>query len=101
MTRPTNNYAFIDSQNIHLGFQRLGWKLDWCRFRVYLREKYGVGTAYLFIGYLPENQELYRSLQRERVRAHLQADPSDQRREGEGQRRRRARAPSDDRIREL
>lgn len=63
MTKELTNSAFIDSQNIHLGIQRLGWKLDWRRFRVYLKEKYAVRTAYLFIGYLPENQGLYRALQ--------------------------------------
>ena len=41
----------------------MGWKLDFKRFRIYLTEKYGVSKAYLFIGYLAENQELYRSLQ--------------------------------------
>jgi len=34
------------------------------RLRVYLEEKYAVGTTYLFLGYLPEQQNLYRSLQR-------------------------------------
>jgi len=29
-----------------------------------LREKYSVGIAYLFIGYIPENQDLYDSLQK-------------------------------------
>lgn len=57
------NYAFIDSQNLNLGIQDLGWKLDFKRFRVYLKEKYFVKKAYLFIGYLPENQGLYRSFQ--------------------------------------
>lgn len=62
-TTPATNYAFIDSQNVNLGFQALGWKLDWRRFRVYLAEKYGVQKAFLFIGYIPENQQLYTSLQ--------------------------------------
>jgi uncharacterized LabA/DUF88 family protein len=57
------NYAFIDSQNLNLGIQRLGWKLDFQRFRIYLKEKYKVCKAYLFIGYIPENQDLYKSLQ--------------------------------------
>lgn len=48
---------------MNLGVQALGWKLDWRRFRVYLREKYDVEKAYLFIGYIPENQQLYTSLQ--------------------------------------
>ena len=58
------NYAFIDSQNLNLSIQDLGWKLDFARFRIYLREKYLVKVAYLFIGYLPENQDLYNSLQK-------------------------------------
>lgn len=57
------NFAFIDSNNLNLAIQELGWKLDFKRFRIYLKEKYDVEKAYLFIGYLPENQNLYRSLQ--------------------------------------
>lgn len=58
------NYAFIDSQNLNLSIRNQGWKLDFKRFRVYLKEKYNVNVAYLFIGYLPENQSLYNSLQK-------------------------------------
>src|SRR3989344_3766874 len=61
--RKQKNYAFIDSQNLNLGVQDLGWKLDFRRFRVYLKEKYSVEKAYLLIGYIPENQELYKALQ--------------------------------------
>ena len=57
-----NNYAYIDSQNLNLGVQSLGWKLDFKKFWVYLTEKYQVKIAYLFIGYLAENQDLYSSL---------------------------------------
>ena len=57
------NFAFIDSQNVNLGINAIGWKLDWRRFRVHLDEHYGVTRAYIFIGYVPENQGLYRSLQ--------------------------------------
>jgi len=41
----------------------MGWKLDWGRFRVYLREKYAVSTAFLFIGFVNKNQDLYTTLQ--------------------------------------
>lgn len=58
-----NNYAFIDSQNLNLGVRSQGWILDFARFRVYLKDKYCVTRAYLFIGYLPGNEELYRYLQ--------------------------------------
>ena len=56
-------FAFIDSQNLHLSILSLGWKLDFQRFRVYLREKYHVRKAYLFIGFMTENVELYKRLQ--------------------------------------
>ncbi len=58
-----NNFAFIDSQNLYKGIRDLGWQLDFKRFRVYLTHKYRVSKAFLFIGYLPENTNLYRALQ--------------------------------------
>jgi len=63
MENKLNNYAFIDSQNLNLGVQSLGWKLDHRRFRIYLKEKYNVSVAYLFIGYVQANQDLYSFLQ--------------------------------------
>lgn len=63
MKKELNNYAFIDSQNLNLGIQKLGWKLDYKKFRVYLKEKYGVKKAYMFIGFVALNQGLYDSLQ--------------------------------------
>ncbi len=64
MEKKESNYAFIDSQNVNLGVEELGWKLDFRKFRIYLREKYSVKIAHLFIGYLPENKNLYSSLQK-------------------------------------
>jgi len=58
-----NNYAFVDSQNLNLGVQSLGWRLNFSRFRVYLKEKYGVTKAFLFIGYVEGNSDLYVALQ--------------------------------------
>ena len=63
MKSKENNYAFIDSQNLNLGIQSLGWKLNYKKFRIYLKDKYNVSKAYLFIGYIPSNQDLYSSLQ--------------------------------------
>lgn len=62
-TRKANNYAFIDSQNLNLGIQKLGWKLDYQKFRVYLKEKYHVQKAYIFVGFVALNQKLYDKLQ--------------------------------------
>src|SRR3989344_3286168 len=63
MKKVANNYAFIDSQNLNLGIQKLGWKLDYRKFRIYLAEKYGVTKAHLFIGFVALNQSLYDNLQ--------------------------------------
>ncbi len=64
MVAMSNNFAFIDGQNVYLGIRALGWSIDWRRFRIHLKEHYGVTQAYYFIGYLPENAGLYRNLQR-------------------------------------
>ncbi len=58
-----NNYAFIDSQNLNLAIREQGWSLDFARFRVYLKEKYRVSKAFLFIGFVEGNNSLYKSLQ--------------------------------------
>ncbi|MDO8470539.1 MAG: NYN domain-containing protein [bacterium] len=49
----------MDSQNLNLGIQKLRWRLDYRKFRVYLAEKYGVKKAYIFIGFVALNQSLY------------------------------------------
>ena len=65
-------YAFIDSQNLNLGTSRdvrkgkrliyKGWKLDFKKFRKYLSDKFRVKKAFLFIGYIKENEGMYRRL---------------------------------------
>lgn len=57
-------YAFIDSQNLNLGTRSLGWKLDFQKFHVYLKDKYKISKAFLFIGYLDANQKLYDHLKK-------------------------------------
>ncbi len=64
MTKKENNFAFVDSQNINLGVKRLGWQMSWKKLRTHLAHKYRVTRAYMFLGYIPENQKLYSSLQR-------------------------------------
>lgn len=58
-----NNYAFIDSQNLNLGVNSLGWKIDYAKFRLYLKNKFSITKAYVFIGLVDDNQELYTTLQ--------------------------------------
>lgn len=55
-------YAFIDSQNLNIGTQKFGWKMNWARFRRFLAEEYGVEKAFMFIGYIPENEDLYEKM---------------------------------------
>ncbi len=33
--------------------------MDWRKFRIWLQEKYGVTHAFMFIGYMAENESLY------------------------------------------
>ncbi len=62
-------YAFIDSQNLNLGTSKdipksnyKGWKLDFKKFRKYLSDKFRVQKAFLFIGYIKQNEGLYKYL---------------------------------------
>jgi uncharacterized LabA/DUF88 family protein len=64
LTIVPNNYAFIDSQNVNLSIREQGWILDFHRFRVYLKDKYQINKAFLFIGYILQNQGLYTDLQK-------------------------------------
>jgi len=56
-------YAFIDSQNLNLGVRTMGWQIDYKKFRLYLKNKYAVDRAFMFIGLVTNNQKLYTRLQ--------------------------------------
>lgn len=56
------NYAFIDSQNLNLGIKSLGWSVDMKKFRIFLKDKYKINKAFLFIGYIPEYNNFYKQL---------------------------------------
>lgn len=70
----TKIYAFIDSQNLNLGTSKdiyknkkriyKGWKLDFKKFRVYLSDKFRVSHAFLFIGYIKQNEKMYGQLKK-------------------------------------
>lgn len=73
-TKTPRVYAFIDSQNLKLGVGNniknsegeityKGWKIDYRKFRLYLKNKYGVSKAYFFIGNIPGRESFYRALQ--------------------------------------
>lgn len=56
------NYAFIDSQNLNVSVQKYGWKMDWKKFRQFLADRYGVSKAFMFIGYVPEHEDIYEKM---------------------------------------
>lgn len=58
-----NNVAYIDGANLHKASKQLGWQLDYRKLRIWLKEKYGVRQAYLFLGLVPKYKNLYTRLQ--------------------------------------
>lgn len=56
-------FAFIDSQNLNLGVRSSGWKIDYRKLRLFLKNKYDVEKAFMFIGLVNNNQKLYTQLQ--------------------------------------
>ena len=59
--KPANpyNYAFIDGNNLYLGAKSQKVKLDYRKLRLYLKNKFHVSKAFLFIGYDKNNESLY------------------------------------------
>ena len=55
-------FAFIDAQNIAKGIENSGWKIDWSAFRHWLAKHHNVSQAYMYIGYMAENRDLYLQL---------------------------------------
>ncbi|MBX4197470.1 NYN domain-containing protein, partial [Candidatus Saccharibacteria bacterium] len=41
---------------------KYGWKMDWKKFRQFLSDKYGVSKAFMFIGYVPEFEDIYEKM---------------------------------------
>jgi uncharacterized LabA/DUF88 family protein len=57
------NIAYIDGANLHKGIETLGWKLNYRSFRSWIRQKFDITDAELFIGMMSKNADLYTSLQ--------------------------------------
>lgn len=62
--RPAYNWAFVDIQNLYLGIKNRGWKINWSAFREHLYEAHNVTHAIIFLGFIKENNWLYRSLRK-------------------------------------
>ncbi|MDP2593145.1 MAG: NYN domain-containing protein [bacterium] len=63
MTKSDNNFAYIDGANLHNGMRSFDLDLDYARFRVWLKDKYSIQKAYIFIGLIPKYKVLYKYLQ--------------------------------------
>mgnify|MGYP001160712600 FL=1 len=63
MKEELKNYAYIDGNNLYRGIESLGWKIDYKRLRVWLKDKYNINKAYIFIGLVPKYKDLYTFLQ--------------------------------------
>ena len=58
------NIAYIDATNLDKALRNhLNWCLDYRRFRVWLKDKYSVEKAYVFIGLIPKYRDLYSYIQ--------------------------------------
>lgn len=69
-------YAFIDSQNLKRSVESdvvqkntgriiySGWKLNFSKFYIYLKDKFKISDAFLFIGKIEGYQALYESLEK-------------------------------------
>lgn len=57
-------YAFIDGQNLYKSVEEQKWKLNYQKFRIYLKDKFNVQKAFYFIGYMKEMKWLYELLKK-------------------------------------
>ncbi len=58
-----NCTAYIDASNLKFGIEQSEWKLDYKSFRSWLRDKFNVSRAILFMGLIPDYADLYNHLQ--------------------------------------
>ncbi len=63
MKKQQNNFAYIDGSNLYKGISDLGWHLDYRKFRIWLKEKYNIEKAIIFLGLVPKYADLYNFLQ--------------------------------------
>lgn len=60
MLNTSKSIAYIDGANLDKALRNIhGWDMDYGVFRVWLKEKYNVEIAYIFIGLIPKYRNLY------------------------------------------
>lgn len=63
MKNTQKTIAYIDGANLHNGVKTLGFDFDYSRFRIWLKDKFNVSEAYIFLGNIPKYSNLYAYLQ--------------------------------------
>lgn len=63
MQKVENIHAYIDGANLHNAVKNAGWEIDYSRFRIWLKEKHSVQSAYIFLGFISKYAALYKELQ--------------------------------------
>lgn len=63
MKKARNNFAYIDNTNLYKGCVAEGFRIDYVKFRKYLSERHSVRIAYMFIGFVSGNEEMYKNFQ--------------------------------------
>lgn len=63
MIQDKDNIVYIDGTNLHKGIKSLGWDLDYNRFYKWLCDKSKISKAYIFMGYIDEQKNLYKYLE--------------------------------------
>jgi uncharacterized LabA/DUF88 family protein len=58
------NRAYVDAANLDRACKDAGWQIDYAKFRIWLRDKYHVKTAAIFIGMIPKYAAMYERMQR-------------------------------------
>jgi uncharacterized LabA/DUF88 family protein len=63
MKNTQKTIAYIDGANLHNGVKTLDFDFDYSRFRIWLKDKFNVSEAYIFLGNIPKYSNLYAYLQ--------------------------------------
>ncbi len=58
------NYAYIDGANLDKATTQSGWKVDYAKLYVWLKDKFAIDRAYIFIGYVSRYKKLYAKMRR-------------------------------------
>lgn len=56
--------AYIDSQNFHSEMRKAGWNINYRRFLRFIKDKYRISEAIMFLGFVNEYDALYKRLRR-------------------------------------